>query len=150
MNVGQKIMASNSPKVLTYVESGVPDLEAAPRVRLLFAAWFSHGPGFQENLLFFVGPSKCKRYDVLWQESDWNDDGGKSGRASLPRKRSRNRCTRGGWRRMRTLPLKSALLPPAVFTCYRSRSRPMASKEYSFTNSFHLRGKNERGQRLRT
>jgi hypothetical protein len=41
--------------------------------------------------------------------------------------------------------LKSALLPRAVFTCYRSRSRPMASKEHGFTNSFYLRGKNERG-----
>ena len=28
-----------------------------------------------------------------------------STRASPPRKQSRNRCTRGGWRRMRTLPL---------------------------------------------
>ena len=85
MNVGQKIMASNSPKVLTYIESDAADLEAAPRAKLLFAAWFSHGPGFQENLLFFVGPSKCKRYDVLWYESDWNDDGGKSALAWLPK-----------------------------------------------------------------
>ena len=35
--------------------------------------------------------------------------------------------------------LKSALRPRAVCTCYRSRSRPMASKERGFTNSFHLK-----------
>jgi hypothetical protein len=29
---------------------------------------------------------------------------------------------------------KSALLPQAVFKCYRSKSRPMASKEDGFTN----------------
>jgi hypothetical protein len=83
MKAHKKTTASDSPKVLTYVESGVPDLEAAPRARLLFAAWFSHGPGFQEDLLFFVGPSKCKRYDVLWQESDWGNDDGKSALAWL-------------------------------------------------------------------
>jgi hypothetical protein len=85
MNVGQKIMASNSPKVLTYVESDAADLEPAPRAKLLFAAWLSKGPGFDEHLLFFVGPSRCKRYDVLWHESDWHDDGGKSALAWLPK-----------------------------------------------------------------
>jgi hypothetical protein len=32
-----------------------------------------------------VRPSRCKRYDVLWQDSDWNDDGGKSALAWLPK-----------------------------------------------------------------
>src|SRR5262249_17396589 len=76
MRTVKKTILSDSPEVFNYVESGVPDLEAG-RAKLLFAAWFSHGPGFQENLLFFVGPSKCKRYDVLWSESDWDDDGGR-------------------------------------------------------------------------
>jgi hypothetical protein len=70
-------MKSSSPTVATYVEnqSEAADLAPAPGPKLLFAAWFSHGPGFQENLRFFVGPSRCKRYDVLWQESDWSDEG---------------------------------------------------------------------------
>jgi hypothetical protein len=82
MKTDKKTVFPDPSKVFTYVESGVPDLEAG-RTRLLFAAWFSHGPGFQENLLYFVGPSKCKRYDVLWSESDWDDadDGGRKASA---------------------------------------------------------------------
>src|SRR6476660_4614843 len=38
-----------------------------------------------------------------------------STRAIRPRKQSRNRCTRGGWRRTRTFTLESALLSQAVF-----------------------------------
>src|SRR6478672_2018707 len=48
-----------------------------------------------------------------------------SARASPPRKQSRNRCTRSGWKRMRTLPLKSALLARAVFRWW-EKSDPMA------------------------
>ena len=43
-------------------------------------------PGFDEELRFFVAPSKCGGYDVLWQDSDWDDeDGGNSALAWLPK-----------------------------------------------------------------
>ena len=66
VKANKKKRVSDSPKVFTYAESGVPYFEAAPRARLLFAASCFDGPNFQEKLLYFVWPSKCKSYDVLW------------------------------------------------------------------------------------
>jgi hypothetical protein len=74
----------NLAKVFTYVESDASDLQPARSSKLLFAAYLFHGPGFDEELQFRVGTSRCGRYDVLWQDSDWNETG-KSAAAWLPK-----------------------------------------------------------------
>jgi hypothetical protein len=66
---------SNSPTAVIYVESDLSvDLEPTPGAQLLFRALLFHSPGFDEEVQFFVGPSTCGGYDVLWCNSDWVDD----------------------------------------------------------------------------
>ena len=79
-------LKSDSRAIVTYVESdaGV-DLEPTPNAKLLFRALLFHGPGFDEQLRFFVGPSTCGSYDVLWCNSDWVEDRDMSADAWLPR-----------------------------------------------------------------
>ena len=72
---GKKSIASNSIEVFTYIESDTSDLLPERGSKLLFAAYLFHGPGFEEELQFRIGPSKCGRYDVLWLGSDWNEEG---------------------------------------------------------------------------
>ncbi len=63
------------------------DLEPAPRSRLIFSVWLSHGPGFTEKVVYRAGPSKCGRYDVLWIKGDWEEGSALSAAAWLPRKK---------------------------------------------------------------
>jgi hypothetical protein len=76
---------SNTPSVVTYVESraGVGP-EPIPNAMLLFKAVLFHRPGFEEELQFFVGPSRCGSYDVLWCNSDGVDGRDLSAAAWLP------------------------------------------------------------------
>ncbi|HZS17278.1 MAG TPA: hypothetical protein VFA51_05025 [Candidatus Udaeobacter sp.] len=77
---------SSSPAVATYVESdGGVALESSPSARLLFSALLYHGPGFEEQVQYFGGSSKCGGYDVLWCHSDWLDDTDTSAAAWLPK-----------------------------------------------------------------
>jgi hypothetical protein len=70
-------VASNSPKIATFIESDASALVPARGSKLLYAAFLFHGPGFDEELQFRIGLSKCGKYDVLWQKSDWgrSDEG---------------------------------------------------------------------------
>ena len=63
----------NSAKVYTYTHSDASHLLPVRGSKLLFAAYLFHRTGFQEELEYRIGRSKCGRYDVLWQHSDWDD-----------------------------------------------------------------------------
>ncbi len=76
---------SNSPTVVTYVEGDASGLEPVPDAKLLFRALLFHRPGFQEELQFFVGPSRCGSYDVLWCNGDGANDRELSAGAWLPK-----------------------------------------------------------------
>jgi hypothetical protein len=78
-------------KIYTYADSqdGV-DLSPA-RMRLLFAAWIHHGPGFPEKVEYRVGPSKCDQFDVLWIKSDWDDENPIIAAAWIPRHQIKGR-----------------------------------------------------------
>jgi hypothetical protein len=90
-------MTPNSAKVFIYIESDASALEPARSTKLLFAAYLFHRPGFEEKLQFRIGRSKCGRYDVLWQDSDWNETG-KSAAAWLPKGQLTGRALRKRWR----------------------------------------------------
>jgi hypothetical protein len=77
---------SNSPTVVTYVESNTGvGLEPIPNAKVLFKALLFHRLGFEEKLQFFVGPSRCGIYDVLWCNSDAVDGRELSAIAWLPK-----------------------------------------------------------------
>jgi hypothetical protein len=50
---------------LDFMPLGIPEL--------LFKAWLSHGPGSDEDLAFYVGPTAANTHDVLWLESDYSE-----------------------------------------------------------------------------
>ena len=77
---------SNSPTVVTYVENDAGmRLKPIPKAKLLFKALLFHRPGFEEELQFFAGPSRCGIYDVLWCNTGQGDDRELAAAAWLPK-----------------------------------------------------------------
>jgi hypothetical protein len=59
----------------TYFEnSDSADLTPKGKPKLLFKAYLSHGPGFDEIMGYYLGPNDDNTYDVLWIESDWTEE----------------------------------------------------------------------------
>ena len=68
----------------TYLDDNNTAVDLHPaKMKIVFKARLDHGPGFFEDMIFLVGPSKCETYDVLWIQSDQTD--GVSAAAWLPR-----------------------------------------------------------------
>jgi hypothetical protein len=60
-------------KITTYLDSAAaPELECAPRPRLVYRCWIHKMPGFSEILQFHYGPSLDGRSIALWLSSDWS------------------------------------------------------------------------------
>ena len=73
-------------KVLTYLDKSFPTLSPATKepLRLVFRAVIYKGPGFDEVLEWFYGPSLCGAWVVLWLKTDWDDESGKMPMACAP------------------------------------------------------------------